>query len=165
MRKRLIVSAVLALGLLPATALAQKGKATNFTLRDLSGKYLRLTDFKDKVVLMSFWATWCKPCITELKHLNKMYKKYKPKGFVVLAIAIDGTESQAKVKPYVKRYKFKFPVAIDKDKRVVKLYNPKQAAPFSVYIKKGRIIKTREGFQVSDVPAIDREIKKLLGIK
>ena len=147
-----------------ATALAGKrgGKATNFTLRDIKGKYVRLSDFKKDLVLMSFWATWCKPCLTELKHLNKLYKKYKSRGFVVLAISIDGPESRAKVKPTVRRYKFKFPVAIDKEKRVVKLYNPKNAAPYTVYIKKGRIIKTREGFQVSDLPAIENEIKKLL---
>ena len=148
-----------------APAMAQKkkgGRATNFTLRDIKGKYLRLSDFKDKVVLMSFWATWCKPCLAELKHLNKLYAKYKSKGFVVLAISIDGPETRAKVKPTVRRYKFKFPVAIDKEKRVVKLYNPKNAAPYTVYIKKGRVIKTREGFQVSDLPAIEAEIKKLL---
>jgi len=158
------ITAVVALLAISLTApcWAKGGKATNFTIRDLKGKFIRLTDYKDKVVLMSFWATWCKPCIKELKHLRKIYAKYKDKGFVVLAISIDGPETQAKVKPYAKRYKFNFPVAIDKEKRVVKLYNPKNAAPFTVFFKKGKLIKTREGFEVSDLPAIEKEIADLL---
>jgi peroxiredoxin len=155
--------ALLLASLLGAPAPARgKGKVTNFTVRDLKGKYVRLSDFKDKAVIMSFWATWCRPCIKELKHLQRFYKKYKSKGFVVLAISIDGPETWAKVKPFVKRYKWTFPVAIDKDKRVVKLYNPKNAAPFSVFFKKGKLIRTREGFNVSDVSLMEKEIKELL---
>lgn len=140
----------------------KEGTATNFTLRDVSGKFVRLSDYSDKVVMMSFWAVWCKPCLVELKHLEKLYKKYSKKGFVVLGISIDGPETQAEVKPLVQRYKLTFPVAIDKEKRVVKLYNPKNAAPFSIIFKNNKKIKTREGFQVSDVEAIEKEIADLL---
>ncbi len=146
----------------PARAAGKGGQATNFTLRDLQGRFLRLSDYADKVVLMSFWATWCKPCIKELTHLAKLYEKLKGRGFVVLAISIDGPETQSKVNTFVKRYRFPFPVAIDAEKRVVKLYNPKNAAPFSVFLKRGRVIKTREGFEVSDLPAIEKEILDLL---
>ena len=161
-RISLAIATLLLTSLLSAAVLA-KGKTTNFTVRDLKGKYIRLSDFKDKSVVMSFWATWCKPCIKELKHLEKLYKKYKSRGFVVLAISIDGPESRAKVKPFVKRYKWSFPVAIDKDTRVVKLYNPKRAIPFNVLLRRGKIIGTREGFRVSDLQAIEEEIKKALG--
>jgi peroxiredoxin len=155
-----ILALALLLSLAPAAASA--GKATNFTVRDINGKYVRLSDFKKNVVLMNFWATWCKPCLVELKHLQKLYKKYRSKGFVVLAVSMDGPETRAKVKPFVKRYKLKYPVVVDKETRIVKLYNPKRAAPFSVFIKKGKVVKTREGFQVSDLPAIEKEIKGFL---
>ena len=145
-----------------STVLAKGGKATNFTVRDIYGKTIRLSDYKDKAVMLSFWAVWCKPCLVELKFLNKMYKKYKDKGFVVLAISIDGPETQARVKPLVRSKKFKFPVAIDKEKRVVKLYNPKNAAPYSVMIRKGKIIKKREGFQVSEKAELEEEIKEMI---
>ncbi len=147
---------------LAAPAEAAGGKATNFTVRDIKGKYVRLSDFSQKGVLMNFWATWCKPCLIELKHLQKLYKKYKSKGFVVLAVSMDGPETRAKVKSLVKRYKLTFPVVIDKETRIVKLYNPKNAAPFSVFIKKGKVTKTREGFQVSDISAIEKEVKDLI---
>ncbi len=132
--------------------------ATNFTVRDINGKYLHLSDYRNKTVLMSFWATWCKPCLVELRHLEKIYRKYKNKGFVVLAVSLDGPETRAKVKPMIKHYKLTFPVAIDESSHIVRLYNPKKAAPFSVIIKKGKIIKKREGFQLSDLPSIEKEI-------
>jgi len=106
---------------------AQKGAATNFTIRDLAGRHLHLSDFKKNVVLMSFWATWCKGCTGKPRHLEKLYQKYKAKGFVVLAISMDGPESQANVKPVVQCYNLTFPVAIDREPMVVKLYNPTQA--------------------------------------
>lgn len=159
MRTASIVLAAL-LVLAPSGATAKEGgNVTNFTLRDLNGKHLRLSDFAKNVLLMSFWATWCKPCLVELKHLEKLYGKYKKKGFVVLGISMDGPETQANVKPTVQQYKLSFPIAIDRETRVVKYYNPKHAAPFSVLIRKGKVVKTRESFQVSDLPAIEKEIQ------
>ncbi len=151
-----------ALALLSATPAHAQGGLTNFTVRDLNGKHVRLTDFGKSVLLMSFWATWCKPCLNELRHLDKLYQKYKGKGFVVLAISMDGPETQASVKPVVQKYGLTFPVAIDKETRVVKLYNAKHAAPFSVLFRRGKLVKTRESFQVSDLPAIEKEIQDLL---
>jgi peroxiredoxin len=161
MRMRTLVVLVAASLLAPALAHAE-GTATNFTIRDLSGKHIRLSDFSKDVVLMSFWATWCKPCVAELRHLEKLYQKYKAKGLVVLAISMDGPESQANVKPTVQRYGWTFPVAVDKETRVVKLYNPRHAAPFSVMLRRGKVVRTRESFQVSDLPTIEKEIQDLL---
>jgi peroxiredoxin len=154
----ILAALILSCAASPASA-RSGGTATNFTLRDLNGKHLRLSDFKENLLLMSFWATWCKPCLVELKHLEKLYGKYKKKGFVVLGISMDGPETQASVKPTVQRYKLSFPIAIDRETRVVKFYNPKHAAPFSVLIRKGKVVKTRESFQVSDLPAIEKEIQ------
>ena len=159
-RTILLITALLVGG--AGVAQAKGSKATNFTLRDIKGKSLKLSDYKDKTVYMAFWAVWCKPCLKELKFLNKMHKKYKSKGFEVLAISIDGPETQARVPSLVRSKKLKFRVAIDKEKRVTKLYNPKNAAPFSEVIKKGKIIKKREGFQVSEKKEIEKEIKELL---
>lgn len=159
---RTLLLGIALLLVLPARAGGAGGTATNFTVRDLNGKHLRLSDFSKNVVLMSFWATWCKPCLAELRHLEKLYQKYRGKGFVVLAISMDGPESQAGVKPMVQKYRLSFPVAIDRETRVVKLYNPKHAAPFSVLIRRGKVVRTRESFQVSDLPAIEKEIQDLL---
>lgn len=162
MRLPLLALVLLLTLLAPIPAGSASGNATNFTVRDLSGKYLRLSDYNRQVVLISFWATWCKPCIFELRHLQGLYQKYKSRGLVVLAISMDGPESQANVKPMVQRYGFTFPVAIDRDTRVVKLYNPKHAAPFSVLVSRGRVVRYRESFQLSDLPAIEKDIQDQL---
>jgi peroxiredoxin len=161
-RTTLAAVALVSLSVLSVPVTAGGGNATNFTVRDVNGKHLRLSDFEKQVVLMNFWATWCKPCLVELRHLEKLYQKYKSKGFVVLAISMDGPETQAGVKPVVQQYKLTFPVAIDRDTRVVKLYNPKHNAPFSVLLRKGKVVKTRETFQVSDLPAIEKDIRDQL---
>lgn len=146
----------------PIMAHATDNKSTNFTVRDLKGKHLRLSDFKHQLVLMAFWATWCKPCLVELQHLEKLYQKYKGKGLIVLGVSIDSPESQASVKPMVQRYNLSFPIVIDRETRIVKLYNPKHAAPFTVMLKQGKKIKSREGFQLSDLPMIEKELQELL---
>ena len=145
-----------------ATPAQAKGKSIDFTVRDLSGKYVRLSDFKDKVVEIAFWATFCKSCQKKLKHLQKWYDKYKGDGYVVLAVSVDGPETRAKVKSVVRRYKLKFPVVIDKDATISKLFNPKRATPYSVIIKKGKKVKEREGFQVADIAGMEAELKALL---
>lgn len=142
---------------------AWSDKAPSFTVRDLVGKHVRLTDFRGKKLLyLTFWATWCKPCLAELKHLRKLYAKYEGKGFAVLAVSLDTPETRAKVKGTVQRYKLKFPVVVDDEGQLVKLYNPKRTLPFSVMIKGGKIAGTRATFQVSDVPLIEKEIRAAL---
>jgi peroxiredoxin len=157
-----LILAIACLLAFPAAVRSQGGTATNFTIRDLTGKHLRLSDFKKNVVLMYFWATWCKHCTGELRHLEKLYRRHKARGFVVLAISMDGPESQAGVKPVVQRYDLTFPVAIDRETKVVKLYNPKHAAPFSVMLRRGTVVRMRESFQGSDLPAVEKEILDFL---
>lgn len=137
--------------------------APNFTVRDLAGKHVRLTDFRGKKLLyLTFWATWCKPCLAELKHIRKLHEKFQSQGFAVLAVSLDTPETRAKVKGTVQRYKLKFPVVVDDEGQLVKLYNPKRTLPFSVTIKGGKITGTRATFQVSDVPLIEKEIRDAL---
>ncbi|MCB9556200.1 MAG: TlpA family protein disulfide reductase [Deltaproteobacteria bacterium] len=140
------------------------GQATNFTLRSLKGDFIRLSDYKDKVVYLAFWATWCKPCLTELKHLERFYKKYQRNGLVVLGISIDTPETRARVRTVVGRYKLTFPVAIDSESQVVNLYNKKRALPFSALFRKNQLHSKRTAFQVGDLPQIESEIRKALGL-
>lgn len=68
---------------------ADRVPAPDFALPDTSGKTVRLSDFSGKVVLLNFWATWCRECVEELPELESLHAKYKDKGLAVIAIAID----------------------------------------------------------------------------
>ena len=79
--------------------------APEFTLKDLSGKDVALGDYKGKVVLVNFWATWCTPCLGEIPELIEMQEKYGPKGFVILGLAMD-EEGKSVVAPWVEKMRF-----------------------------------------------------------
>ncbi len=75
------------------------------TLKDLEGKDVSLSEYKGKVVLVNFWATWCEPCRIEIPWLIEMQQKYGPKGFVILGIALD-EEGKSVVAPFVGKERF-----------------------------------------------------------
>jgi peroxiredoxin len=139
------------------------GDAPDFALRDLSGRTVRLSDHRGKVVLVNFWATWCVPCRVELPHLERLHTQYAPDGLVVLGVSIDGPESVAEVDPQARRYGLTFPVLLDQDTRVVALYNPKKTAPFTVIIgRDGAVVHRREGYHTGDEARVEADVKALL---
>lgn len=75
------------------------------SLKDLNDKNVALSDFKGKVVLVNFWATWCGPCRIEIPWLIEMQNKYRDQGFVVLGIAMDD-EGKSVVAPFVEKERF-----------------------------------------------------------
>src|SRR5262245_6094708 len=107
-------------------------KAPDFSLPSLDGKTVRLSDYLGKsVVLIDFWSTTCDPCMAEMPHLVDLYKKHKEKGFVVLAISLDGPESRAQVSSVVHDKEMIFPVLLDEETTVKARYNPKGEMPFA----------------------------------
>lgn len=79
--------------------------APELTLKDLNGNDVSLSEYKGKVVLVNFWATWCEPCRVEIPWLIDMQHKYGPKGFVLLGIALDD-EGKSAVVPFVAKERF-----------------------------------------------------------
>jgi cytochrome c biogenesis protein CcmG/thiol:disulfide interchange protein DsbE len=94
----------------------QSTAAPNVTLPTLQGKPLALSDFRGRVVLVNFWATWCVPCQWEMPLMEKLYQAYKARGFVVVAIALD-QEGKPVVEPFVKEKKLTYPVLLDPSHR------------------------------------------------
>ncbi len=116
--------------------LSQGKTAPNFKLESLDGNNFELTQALGKgPVLLSFWATWCKPCMEEMNELNKIYEELKGKGFTLLAISTDNEKTIAKVKPLVKSKGYNFTVLLDKNSDVARKYYAQQI-PYSVLIDK-----------------------------
>jgi peroxiredoxin len=138
--------------------------ASDFSARDVDGKTLRLSDYLGKqAVLLDFWSTYCEPCLAEMPHLRKMYDEQKAKGFVVIAVSMDGPETVADVPSFAKRNGMIFPVVLDEDSHVAQIYNPKKTAPLSVLIDKtGKVYRVREGYNPGDEKLVEADVLKVL---
>jgi peroxiredoxin len=109
----------------------------DFHLTDLEGKSQSLSQYRGKIVLVNFWATWCKPCTTEMPAMQTMYDKLRDKGFVVLAV--NELEDDAQVREHIKQYGHTFPVLMDRDNKVANQFGV-FGLPVSVFIdQEGRV--------------------------
>lgn len=126
-------------------------KGPDFTLENLDGDLVELyKEVGDGPILLSFWATWCKPCLEELNEYKQIYSEYKDQGFKMYAISTDDENTVAKVKPLVKSKGYNFPVLLDTNSDVVRLYYA-QSIPYSVILdKKGMIIYSHLGYMKGD---------------
>jgi peroxiredoxin len=112
-------------------------QAPDFTLNDLNGQEVTLSDFRGQPVLINFWATWCPPCRIEKPFLEKAYEKHKGEGFVILGVNM--RESEETVRAFVNESGTTFPVLLDGSGFVIRLYKV-YAAPTSFFVDKEGII-------------------------
>ena len=121
MKAALILLAALALPAYGQALKEWKGGATPaLELEDVDGKIHRLADYKGKVVLLNFWATWCGPCREEMPLINELATKASKDGYHVLGIAVE--DSRAAVMEYAKEAKLVFPIALDLNSKVKRSY-------------------------------------------
>ena len=132
--------------------------APDFSLTDLEGRKLNLADYKGKVVLLDFWATWCGPCRTEIPHFVEMQNKYGPEGFQVIGISMD--DDAKPVREFYQQYKLNYPVVAGDDK-LAERFGGVLGLPVNFILdREGRIHARHLG--ATDVSVFDREVKDLL---
>ena len=138
-------------------------KAPNFKLEDLNGEYVELRNLLgDGPLLISFWATWCKPCVEELNEYKKLYSEYKSKGFNIIAISTDDEKTVAKVKPFVKSKNYNFPVLLDTNSEVARKYYV-QNVPYTFLLdEKGNIVYSHLGYKRGDELQVKKKVEALL---
>ncbi|HYA17680.1 MAG TPA: TlpA disulfide reductase family protein [Bryobacteraceae bacterium] len=123
---------------------AARHKAPEFALKDANGKVVHLSDYKGKVVLLDFWATWCGPCNVEIPWFTQFEKKYRDRGFEVLGVSMD-ENGWKDIAPFAKRQKINYQIVLGDD-RTGDLYGGIQALPTSFIIdREGRIAAVEIG--------------------
>ncbi|MEM7678577.1 MAG: TlpA disulfide reductase family protein [Myxococcota bacterium] len=136
----------------------------DFTLETVDGERFVLSEHVGKkVIVMSFWATWCNPCMSELPHLDEIYQSEKDNGLLILAIAMDEPGTVAQVAPTASRLGLTMPVVLDTDQRAVRLYNRSRDAPRTVVIdRSGTIVRSSAGYNPGDEEKLRAEVQALL---
>ncbi|WP_040210459.1 TlpA disulfide reductase family protein [Clostridium polynesiense] len=110
-----------------------KEAASDFKLKDLSGKEVSLSDFKGKKIFLNFWASWCPPCKAEMPDMEKLYQETKDSDLVILAVNIG--EGRPTASKFIKENKLNFPVLLD-DTTAIALKYEVASIPTSYFIDK-----------------------------
>lgn len=157
---RLFAAAVLTCA---AVALAaekvERKPAPAWELKDLDGKMVKSSDFKGKVVLLDFWATWCPPCREEIPGFVSLQKKHGDKGLVVVGVSLDD-EGVKGVKDFVAKNKINYPIVMG-DGKTTELFGGVKGIPTTFIIdKKGNIVGKHVGF--TEEKAFEKEVLALL---
>jgi len=137
--------------------------APEIALKDLAGNPVKLTEMKGKPVLVTFWATWCVPCRTEMPIFEKKYQQYKDsKNFVVLGVDVQQEEGVDAVRQFLSQVGVSFPILLDEDGSAESAYRI-QALPTNVFIdRRGVIEQLRIGGPVSE-EFVEGELQKIFG--
>jgi len=136
---------------------------SNFEYKDLENNTRSYNELKgEKLTLIDFWATWCKPCNKAIPELNKIYDLYKSKGVEIIGINCDGPRSVSKVAPLSKSLQIQYPVLLDINSELKSELNILAFPTLIMVNSKGKIVWIHEGFVSGDTEIIISEIEKHL---
>ena len=157
---RRIVVVLLLLAALPSRGAGQEvRKAPTLILRDLQGRNLRLKDYKGKVVLLNFWATWCPPCRAEVPELVKWQREYRGRGLQIIGVTYP-PQTTKEVRRFVRKLKINYPVALG-TKQAKALFFQGETLPLTVIIdREGNVRDLIEGILLPE--EFEQKIQPLL---
>jgi cytochrome c biogenesis protein CcmG/thiol:disulfide interchange protein DsbE len=154
---------IIAFAALTLSACSQSGAieiddgAPDFTLNDLNGKAVKLSDFKGKVIILDFFATWCPPCKAEIPDFIALQSSYGDKGFAMIGVAL---VSLRDAKDFASKAGINYPVLID-DETASRLYGPIRSIPTTFVIGKDmKIAKIYIGYRPKAV--FEADVRELL---
>jgi peroxiredoxin len=134
----------------------------NFTFQNLEGKPVTLSDYKGKVILLDFWATWCPPCRKEIPGFIELYNTYKSRGLVVIGVSMDDTEDTAAVKSFATQMKMGYPILLGfgRDDDLKPAFGELPLPTSFVIARDGRICGRHDGLTAKE--QVEREVVGLL---
>jgi peroxiredoxin len=117
------------------------GRAPDFSLKDMNGKTVRLSDLRGKVVLINFFATWCGPCRQEIPDFLRLHDRFKEKGFEIVGIGVD-MDGEAALRPFSEKFRIPYPIVVG-TRDVVLDYGDITGVPTSFFVDRGGYITDR----------------------
>ncbi len=155
-----VLALLILFGSAPSAALSQEvRKAPTLALKDLRGRTSRLGDYKGKVVLLNFWATWCPPCLAEMPHLMKMQREYGGRGLQIIGVTYP-PETVGEVRRFTKKLRINYPVALG-TKETKALFDEGETLPLTIIInREGNVLDRVEGILLPE--EFEQKIKPLL---
>ena len=121
----------------------------DLTFKDMNGKPFALSDYKGKVVLLDFWATWCPPCRKEIPGFIELYNSYRSRGFVVIGVSMD--DSTSDIKRFAKQYKMNYPIVLGAGREDLEQSFGELPLPTAFVIgRDGRICAKHDGLTPKD---------------
>ncbi len=137
-------------------------RIADLKLRDLNGQSVRLRDYRGRIVVLNFWATWCAPCNEEMPRLISAEKQYRSSGVLFIGASLDDRKSRRKVTQFVSTYQMSFPVWIGATGEDLARFGMGDAVPSTAFIDRdGRIVERVEGSILPD--ELEERIEWLLG--
>jgi thiol-disulfide isomerase/thioredoxin len=145
-----------------ASVVAQSSPSpASLRLKNIHGRWLSLSDYKGKVVLINFWATWCPPCRQEIPDLIKMQRQYRNKGLQIVGITYP-PQKLSEVQSFVRKLGVNYPVVIG-TKETKTLFTSSETLPVTIVIdRKGVVRDVIEGIMYSE--EFDQKVKPLLNL-
>lgn len=145
---------------LAADGVSVGSPAPDFALKSGSGENLRLSEYRGRVVMVNFWASWCGPCRQEMPVLDDLYQRYQPDGFQLLSVNIDSDVEKAR--DMASETRVSFPVLYDTRRKVAELYQP-DAMPLTLLVDREGVVRyLHEGFKPGAEQAYLDHIRTLL---
>jgi thiol-disulfide isomerase/thioredoxin len=154
-----IVFAATLIAFLSATVLGQKLAAPQFELRDVNGRIVRLSDYRGKVVVINFWATWCPPCRAEMPELVRLQREHAKQGLQIIGITYP-PENKDRVRRFARSLKVNYPIILG-TRQIKARFSSDETLPLTIVIDRdGKVTDIISGILLRE--EFDEKIKPLL---